>query len=192
MMPATNCRIIPIRNNTKKVQRVVPVVPSSTSLSSVSSAKSRPKSVDTFIESSRFKGAKKGFVFKMDKKGLGYYKDTYYRRPLSEPKRYRQDKPTQQKKQIGKNSVLKKKSLINKGLGPKLQLNNAHSIDNKGTIKNGIEKMLHSKGPSLDSTGHGMSLPQSMMEGVKLQSWEFAQVEARIIQNEENVFWYCA
>ena len=159
----------PNKKNTKKVQRLVQGVPSSTSLlSSVPSAKSRPKSVDTFIESSRFKGAKKGFVFKMDKKGLGYYKDTYYRRPLSEPKRYRQDKPTQQKKQIGKNSVLKKKSLINKAVGPKLQLNSANTTDNKGILKNGIEKMLHSKGPSLDSTGHGMSLPQSMMEGVKL------------------------
>ena len=55
----------PNKKNTKKVQRLVQGVPSSTSLlSSVPSAKSRPKSVDTFIESSRFKGAKKGFVFK--------------------------------------------------------------------------------------------------------------------------------
>lgn len=160
----------PNKKNTKKVQRVVQVVPSSTSLlSSVPSAQSRPKSVDTFIESSRFKGAKKGFVFKMDKKGLGYYKDTYYRRPLSEPKRYRQDNLLlQQKKQIGKSSVLKKKSQINKAVGPKIQLNTTHSGENKGNLKNGIEKMLHSKGPSLDSTGNGISLPQSMMEGVKL------------------------
>ena len=28
-----------------------------------------------FIESKQFKGSKKGYVFKMDKKGLGYYID---------------------------------------------------------------------------------------------------------------------
>ena len=28
-----------------------------------------------FVASPKFKGAKKGYVFKLDKKGLGYYKD---------------------------------------------------------------------------------------------------------------------
>ena len=29
----------------------------------------------TFLSSPKFKGAKTGYVFKLDKKGLGYYKD---------------------------------------------------------------------------------------------------------------------
>ena len=52
-----------------------------------------------FVESKCFKGAKKGYIFKMDKNGVGYYKDTYYKRPLSQPKRYRQQPQQQQQKQ---------------------------------------------------------------------------------------------
>ena len=33
-----------------------------------------------FIKSKRFKGANKGYVFKMGRNGLGYYKDTFYKK----------------------------------------------------------------------------------------------------------------
>ena len=35
----------------------------------------KPNKKDRFLPSKKFKGAKKGYVFKMDKNGLGYYID---------------------------------------------------------------------------------------------------------------------
>ena len=42
-----------------------------------------PKKVEgepEFIKSKKFKGTQKGYIFKRDKNGLGYYKDTFYKK----------------------------------------------------------------------------------------------------------------
>ena len=35
------------------------------------------KKIPTFIEADKFSGSKKGYVFKMDSQGLGYYLDKH-------------------------------------------------------------------------------------------------------------------
>jgi hypothetical protein len=150
----------------------------------------RPNSVEKniFIESNQFAGARKGYIFKMDKKGLGYYKDVYYRRPLSEPKRCRQNQAQLQPQQQlssrqTKQSSFRKKSKSSKNVnsninGPqpirKKKIPNANVYTKKKNtdpLLHGIDSMLHSKGPSIDVGANDMlstSLPPAMMQGVKL------------------------
>ena len=138
-----------------------------------------------FVESKCFKGAKKGYIFKMDKNGVGYYKDTYYKRPLSQPKRYRQQPQQQQQKQLSskqnKKSFRRNKNNIVTGPqqpNKKKTINhNSHNVRRStGSLYNGIESMLHSKGPFIDNTRNNnnnnnvasTSLPPAMTQGVKL------------------------
>jgi len=57
-----------------------------------------------FVPSSTFSGAKEGFVFKTDKKGTGYYRDT----PVKVP-----EKPPSPPKDPAKPVILKTKPIIN-------------------------------------------------------------------------------